>query len=80
MAPGVRGFWQSLCQAGAKHIKAAGPGRGAGPRCSDFWRPGKTGAVAWWVVGRREASGLPGPARGRTDFGGAVRAEVSARP
>ena len=27
-----------------------------------------------------KASGLPGAARGRTDFGCAVRAEVSARP
>jgi hypothetical protein len=22
-----------------------------GPRSSDFWRPGETGAVAWWVAG-----------------------------
>jgi hypothetical protein len=29
---------------------------------SDFWRPGETGAVAWWVAGRRKASGLPGAA------------------
>ncbi len=35
---------------------------GAGPRCSDFWRSGETGAVAWWVAGRRKASGLPGAA------------------
>jgi len=38
------------------------PGRGVGARCSDFWRPGETGAVAWWVAGRRKASGLPGAA------------------
>jgi hypothetical protein len=41
---------------------AAGPGRGAGPRCLDFWWPGETGAVARWLAGRREASGLPGAA------------------
>jgi len=34
----------------------------------------------WRLASRREASGLPGPARGRTDFGGAVWAELSTRP
>jgi hypothetical protein len=36
----------SLCYAGAKRIKAAGRGLDAGSRCSDFWRPGETRAVA----------------------------------
>ena len=43
-------------------------------------RPGETGAVAWLVVGRRKASGLPGAAEVGLMFGGVVRAEVSARP
>jgi len=54
--------------------------RDAGPQYSDFWRSGETGAVACGLAGRRKASGLPGPASARTDFGGVVRAEVSARP
>ena len=52
----------SLCHAAAKRIKAVGPGRGAGPRCSDLCRPRETGAVAWRAAGRRKASGLPGAA------------------
>lgn len=51
-----------------------------GRNCLDFWRLGETGAVACGLVGRRKVSGLPGPASGRTDFWGVLRAEVSARP
>ena len=46
----------------ALSIMTVAIGRGGGPRCSDFWRPGETGAVAWWLAGRREASGLSGAA------------------
>ena len=24
-------------------------------RCSDFWRSGEAGAVAWWVAGRQRS-------------------------
>jgi hypothetical protein len=45
----------------------AGKGRAVKParfgeRCSNFWRSGETADVAWWVAGRRKASGLPGSA------------------
>ena len=75
----------SLCHAGAKLIKAVGPRGGAGPRCADLCRPGKTGAVAWRVAGRRKASGLPGAAEvglilGRREGGSFAKALMRGLP
>ena len=83
---GVWGRQRRFARNEAQRNDRQTPGRGVGTRYSDFWRPGETGGrrlagggPACRQAGRRQASGLPGPARGRTDFGGALRAEVSAR-
>jgi len=41
---------------------------------------GRDGVVAWWVAGRRKASGLPGAVEVGLIFWGVVRAGGSARP
>jgi len=74
-----------LCHAGAKLIKAVGPGRGAGPCFSDLCRPGETRAVAWRAAGRRKASGLPGAAEvgliwGRREGGSFAKALMRGVP